>query len=475
MAEGLAVTLPIETNEVFYNPAQVFNRDLSIIAISEYARGLDRNDDIRVFEGLAASGLRSIRYVKELHGARFEVTANDIEAIAVDRMKKNAEYNGLTVGESLFLTNEDAILHLHANKGKYDVIDLDPYGSCSIFVDAAVSSVRTNGLLCVTSTDGGVLCGNQPDMAFIRYGGFSLKRDYSHEMGLRVMLHSIMSAAARQKRGIRVLAALSIDFYFRVFVQVIEKPDMALESMLETGLVFQCTQCEFHHIQPFGRKEGPNRKCNRFPSEFTGKCLECESALSIGGPMYIGPLMESSFISSCLSVVDSQEKHELFPGVTSWAKIKALMHGLMSELPDVPLFYSLRSLAGSVKVSPPKLRVFKFYLEKLGFRVGASHRTPNVIKTDAPASVVFDLLRMYFMWTKPGCSDLPKLISKHLSTNIPEDLEIDWTIKVEDSRETPIYLPNPQRCWGPKQRAVASDGNSAKKLKLQAPPSTGAA
>ena len=34
ITEGLATVLPIETNEVFYNPAQVFNRDLSILAIS---------------------------------------------------------------------------------------------------------------------------------------------------------------------------------------------------------------------------------------------------------------------------------------------------------------------------------------------------------------------------------------------------------------------------------------------------------
>lgn len=38
----------------------------------------------------------------------------------------------------------------------YDVIDLDPYGSPSIFLDSAVQSVSDGGLLCVTGN--AVLC-----------------------------------------------------------------------------------------------------------------------------------------------------------------------------------------------------------------------------------------------------------------------------------------------------------------------------
>lgn len=461
VTEGLATVLPIETNEVFYNPAQVFNRDLSILAISEFA-STNTTSPLRVFEGLAASGLRSIRYVKELRGPMpFEVTANDIEKIAVERMEKNATHNGLQVGKDLLVSNEDAILHLHLNKNKYNIIDLDPYGSCSMFLDSAVSSIAPNGLLCVTSTDGGVLCGNQPDMAFIRYGGFSLKKDYCHEMGLRVMLHAIASAAARHKRGIKILAALSIDFYFRAFVQIIDRADCALESMMDTGIVLQCVHCDFHAVQCIGRRDGSNRKPNRL-TPGTGQCPECNSVLSVGGPMYTGPLHDGAFTTALLN-----PNRDEFPGVTSWDKITALMHGLQSELPEVPLFYSIRTLAGSVKVSPPKLRVFKFFIEQLGYRVGGSHRTPNTFKTDAPHSVVFDLLRLYVrtVESKKSQQDIA-LLQKEISTVIPDSLEMDWNMKVDDRSGPAIYLPNPKRFWGPKQRAVASEGNSAKKLKL---------
>ena len=53
---------------------------------------------------------------------------------------------------------------------RFDVIDLDPYGSCSIFLDGAVQSIRDGGLLCVTSTDLTVLCGNHPEVVFSKYG-----------------------------------------------------------------------------------------------------------------------------------------------------------------------------------------------------------------------------------------------------------------------------------------------------------------
>ena len=42
----------------------------------------------------------------------------------------------------------------------FDCIDLDPYGSPSIFLDSAIRSVKNGGLLLVTATDAGPLCGS---------------------------------------------------------------------------------------------------------------------------------------------------------------------------------------------------------------------------------------------------------------------------------------------------------------------------
>lgn len=59
---------------VFYNPVQEFNRDISILAITQF--GLDMKSHmeekkkefvgIKILEALAATGLRSVRYAKEI-------------------------------------------------------------------------------------------------------------------------------------------------------------------------------------------------------------------------------------------------------------------------------------------------------------------------------------------------------------------------------------------------------------------------
>jgi len=136
VTEGKATILFPDTNEVFYNPIQEFNRDTSIAAIrtwdaifqdersarnaekkarreataakraqegldplpeKEYPEGVDpfTPRGITILEALSASGLRSIRYAKEIPNVRHILT-NDLEADAVASIKRNAEFNGIS-------------------------------------------------------------------------------------------------------------------------------------------------------------------------------------------------------------------------------------------------------------------------------------------------------------------------------------------------------------------------------------------
>ena len=76
--------------------------------------------------------------------------------------------------------------------GKFDVVDLDPYGTAAPFLDAAVQGAKDGGLLCVTCTDSGVFasCGYS-EKTFSLYGGMPVKGPYSHEAGLRLIIHSL--------------------------------------------------------------------------------------------------------------------------------------------------------------------------------------------------------------------------------------------------------------------------------------------
>ena len=66
-------------------------------------------------------------------------------------------------------SHSDATMVMYNNRKKedrFDVVDLDPYGSPTPFLDGAVQAVSEGGLLCVTCTDLAVL------------GEFSFKFNY---------------------------------------------------------------------------------------------------------------------------------------------------------------------------------------------------------------------------------------------------------------------------------------------------------
>lgn len=290
IVEGsVTMTYPVDQEQtVFYNPVQVQNRDVSILMLSLYAErrrkrmhlkeyrkklrteenltgdalkarlaeyeatldptelvrsGNTAEDGMTILDALAASGLRSIRYWKEIPGVK-HVTINDLDPAAVERARTNVSVNNLTD----ILTNEDrghgikiqcgdATHEMYLSrrapglremtptqllqKDQWDVIDLDPYGSAAPFIDAAVQAVRDGGMLCVTCTDMAALGGAHPETAYGRYGSMPIQRSkYLQEFALRILLHTLAVSAARYGRTIKPILSVGMAFYIRVFVEV---------------------------------------------------------------------------------------------------------------------------------------------------------------------------------------------------------------------------------------------------------------
>lgn len=111
VTEGQATILFPNDNGVFYNPVQQFNRDLSIAAIRCWAekrrteKSFNQSSKFKVCEALSASGLRSIRYAKELGGYLKSIVANDMSADAVESIRRNCEFNDIS--EGLIVPNMD--------------------------------------------------------------------------------------------------------------------------------------------------------------------------------------------------------------------------------------------------------------------------------------------------------------------------------------------------------------------------------
>ncbi|KAF4701441.1 tRNA methyltransferase 1, partial [Perkinsus olseni] len=446
-----------------------------------------------VFEAMAASGLRSVRYAKEVKNLK-HVVVNDLDEKAADNIKANLKHNCIpeTIAEA---SHSDCIRHMQHNDLAYDVIDLDPYGSASPFLDGALNSVKNGGLLCVTCTDSAVLCGNHTDVCYYRYGGTAPKAKYCHELALRLMLHAISSAAGRRKRAIVPLLSLSIDFYYRVFVRVIDSPKDCGNLAADTSLLLQCVNCEWHELSPLAQPKS-EKNANLKPGTLLGQhggttppatCPICKGRLVMGGPCWTGPLHDASFVSAMLAESsDSQHKSEKYPGITAWKKVHGLLTAVSMELPGSPLFCTLDGLMSITRAPNCPLQKFKNTLINLGYKVSHFHREPMAVKTDAPSEVIFDLARAWALQhqeasgvvLKPKIegfldketSSLPDSDWRKINFEEPVAKDGDEEKESEDGKEqhhkkrTPMFLPNPESNWGPKRAAAGWPGGKCKKV-----------
>lgn len=483
VTEGKAEVFFPSSHDVFYNPVQEFNRDMSIAVIQEFIKvrreelatekGAQNTDpesyQVSVLEALAASGLRSIRYALEIEGIK-KIVANDYSLQAVESMKVNIDHNH--VGHIIMPNRGEASLLMHMHKiDRFDVIDLDPYGSPAPFLDSAVQAVKDKGLLLVTCTDMAILCGNSSETCRAKYGAVSLKAKCCHEMALRIVLQSIESHANRYGRYTIPLLALSVDFYVRVFVRVYTGPAIVKRSTSKLGMVYQCSGCETFTLQPLGRcaEKGNSFKFTPALGPPVGlNCSHCGHKHHIGGPMWIDQLHNVDFVGRLIQRVS--ENPQLY-GTSK--RMLGILHMLAEEL-EVPLYFMLDKLASTVRVSTPSMLQFRSALLNAGHRVSFSHACKNSVKTDAPMEFIWDIIRTWKLQNPSKKPLEPGSPGEGIMKTEPSS-PVSFVIHPganPSSREQQLlrYQVNPEPCWGPKTRAKTSlwaDREVEKRQRLQ--------
>lgn len=483
LTEGKAQII-LDKKNIFYNPVQEFNRDLSIAVLTQFSKEHSQNvmenqkkkqdntpEGLRILEALSATGLRSIRYAKEVPGVR-EIVANDISAKAVEAIKKNVAHNEV---ESLVNPNhEDATMVMYQNrKTKFDVVDLDPYGCPTIFLDGAVQSIKDNGLLLVTATDMAVLAGNSPETCYVKYGAISLKSKSCHEMALRILLQHIASHAGRYGKVITPVLSISADFYIRVFVKVRTSQAACKGNISNLGLVFQCKGCETLNIQPLGITL-PNHVYKLPQVPVLDKCCEfCKHKHYMGGPIWTGPLHDKKFVSEIVSQIESSEENNL-KGLNTIKRIQGILHLVLEELEE-PLYYQLDRLTAVVKCNVPAMVMFRSAILNAGYQVSYSHANKNSIKTNAPNQVLWDIVRA---WEKLNPARRDKFEEKSVGLAILESeskTEISFkkhqgAVPFSLQKRLTRFQLNPERYWGPGTRSttiIQNDRKITKKEKNQ--------
>lgn len=438
----------VNPSEVFYNNVQVFNRDLTCLVIKAFCK--EYQYDVKIFEAFSASGLRSIRYALEVPGIS-EIIANDIDPHAVEVIDRNIVIN--KVQNIVKSSKADASIILESKKNEYQVIDLDPYSTAAPFIDGAVKAISDGGLLCVTSTDGRSLCGQQPDTAFAWYNTMTLNAVFTHEFGIRTLLSTIITAAARYGRSVEPLLSLSANFYFRVFVRIRDKGGDSKVTAASTSLVFYSPDSGAFWLQPFGQlqKKGTSRSVKNATLDIpSNKDPWTGGKLKIGGPIYSGQLHNKEFCQKLMELLPTM------PYITTNDRIKATLYTCMQEI-DSPLYYSIDDLCGIVRASCPSRAMVVTNLTRLGYKSSLSHCKPGMLKTNAPPEVIWDIIRTwYFNEGKKLPENDPKARAILAAENTTEiKIEVDENIKKQlrlDKTRCKFY-ENPEKNFGPKAAA----------------------
>ncbi|MEW6505923.1 MAG: tRNA (guanine(10)-N(2))-dimethyltransferase, partial [Chloroflexota bacterium] len=358
---------------VFYNPVMELNRDLAILAVQAHQKTV--NHDTMVCEPLASSGIRGVRFATEVDGIKL-VVMNDISKRAVQIAKHNVKMNRLE--KKVLVKNEDAnlLLSRHAAPHKrFDVVDIDPFGSPVPYIDSAVRALRDNGLIALTATDMAPLCGVYPKACIRKYGGKPLRTEYNHELAVRLLAGCLATMTAKHEIGISILFCHSSNHYIRLYAKVQYNAKKADECLKNIGYAMHCFKC-------FHRKNAEGLVPPKLPST----CDQCGTNLSISGPLWVGRLFDREF---CELMENALRQRKLKQA----QRIAKMLVTAKSEA-EAPLgYYVVDRLCDKLNLPVPSVRNVIEALRKEDFEAYQTIFNTKGIKTDAPAMKVMEVVR----------------------------------------------------------------------------------
>ncbi len=340
---------------VFYNPEMKINRDISSLAIETFTSLTGRT--VKVLDVMAASGIRGIRYY--LENKRVEkVIFNDLNPHAIKLIKDNVKKNNIKNYE---IYQKDAAELMHQYRFEGDVVDLDPFGSASYYLEALARCTSNKGLFMVTFTDTAVLSGTYPRTALRRYN-VEHRKDYfpKGEVALRVAWKVIVECFAKFDKGIVPLMSISHKHYIKVMGMVDKHKKKAEENLKN-----------LEYIQYKDNQE----------KEFV-KCPKEEKYI---GKIWKGSLQNEEFIKKCLSIGKRKEYIDK-------ASLKLLTRLFdESSIPDGK-YYELPKITKYYKKPVKSFQEIKREIEQRGYRMKKTHMKGNIVITDAPFEILKECL-----------------------------------------------------------------------------------
>jgi len=340
---------------VFYNPRMELNRDISVLFLNIIRPR-------RVVDALSATGIRGIRYFKEVKGVE-EVIFNDLSKEAVKLINENIKINNVK-GE---VFNKDANSLLYEVKA--DFVDIDPFGTPAPFLLASFYSVKRGGYVGITATDLSALVCSSKSSARRKYDIICDKLSFSKEIGIRGLIgKAIREAAIIEKAAIPVFS-FYYDYYYRVFFKVeggAKKVDNLLSRLV---YYYECPKCGYRDKSVYYQH---------------ATCPKCGTPMKVYGPAWDGEIYDKNIINKI--------KEELvhFDYLSTFSTISRLISLISVEVDYNEPYYKLDFISSRLKRNvPPKNKVINCLKE-----ASATHFDTVGIKTNKNFEEVIECIKV---------------------------------------------------------------------------------
>lgn len=349
----------------FYNPAMQTNRDLSVRLVQAWATRRGRQLDVA--DVLAGAGARSLRLANEVD-ADIVVHANDGDPNAIAAIEAGRQRLG-TGPERLTTTHGAA--HSFLAGRRFDVIDIDPYGSPMPFLDGAMNAVRHDGLVCITATDTAALSGTYPRVCRRRYGAWHglHAQPWRAEVGLRILAGAAIRSAGRFDRAATPVLSISRGHWMRVVLHVTESRKAA--DALARGLGIAVSD---HGLGRMAATDGHGE----------ARVLEPDEAARRGdwaGPVWTGALHDRPLLDAMAGMDGAVH-----------ARTERFLQVAQDEAAAPPFWLHMGRIRAHLHADPPRMGLLKDALAAAGHAAAPTHMDPEGIRTDAGWAAVSDAL-----------------------------------------------------------------------------------
>ena len=348
--EGLAKLkiLPAEKiskqMQVFYNPAMSLNRDISVLLLNS----INKNN-MQIADPLAATGVRSIRFLKELAKNKIKkIFINDYSKNSVKSIKENFALNKINYknNKKISITNNDANLFL-LNSAGFDYIDIDPFGTPNQFLDAACKRIARDGILAITATDTSALCGTFPAACMRKYWAMPKKDAIMHETGLRILIRKVQLIGAQYDKALTPIFSYSKEHYMRVFLR---------------------------------NEKGKNK---------ADEILKQHDFFNYAGPMWLGCLWNHNVAGK---IYNNTVKNKLFNQNKELIKFLKIIKE-ESKIDSIR-FYDLNETSSKYKIKNlQKKEIIKIKIKNLGYQVSDTHFKGEGIRSNIPFKELINILK----------------------------------------------------------------------------------